>query len=186
MQSRSASLCRRIQNFGFRILCVLHNAHLRGPQHPSVKHKPLLLRVEANAIFLIRLGRLEHGLMDIGVEFLARIAGIEALKSMLLQRANQDAVRHFDAVVQGDEVCVAVLFLEFLSGHSAKGAIEVVDGFDEVAGKALDGKVLCSLGFAFCALLQVAEVGDGAEVFVLRVCVLILGMVKILGKADIP
>jgi hypothetical protein len=169
MQSRSASLCRRIQNFGFRILCVLHNAHLRGPQHPSVKHKPLLLRVEANAIFLIRLGRLEHGLMDIGVEFLARIAGIEALKSMLLQRANQDAVRHFDAVVQGDEVCVAVC-LEFLGGHGAEGAVEVVDGLNEVAGETLDGEVLCSLSFAFCALLQVAEVGDGAEVFVLGMC----------------
>jgi hypothetical protein len=150
-------------------LCVLHNTHLRGPQHSSIQQKSLLLRVEANAIFLVRLGRLEHRLMHIRVELLARIAGVEALQPMLLQRANQNAIRHFDAVVQGDEVCVAVLFLEFLSGHSAKGAIEVVDGFDEVTGKALDGKVLCSLGFAFCALLQVAEVGDGAEVFVLGI-----------------
>jgi hypothetical protein len=123
--------------------------------------------VEANAIFLVRLRRLEHGLMDIRVELLARITGVEALEPMLLQRANQDAVCHFDAVVQGDEVYVSVLLLKLLSGHGAKGAIEVVDGFDEVTGEALDGEVLCGLGLAFCALLEVAEVGDGAEVFVL-------------------
>jgi hypothetical protein len=165
MQSRS--LCRVIARTSG--LCVLHNAHLRRPQNSSIQQKSLLLRVEANAVFLVRLGRLEHRLVHVRVELLARITGVEAFQPMLLQRANQNAICHFDAVVQGDEVCVAVLFLEFLGGHSAKGAIEVVDGFDEVAGEALDGKVLCSLGFALCALLQIAEVGDGAEVFVLGV-----------------
>jgi hypothetical protein len=55
---------------------------------------------------------------------------------------------------------VAVVRLELLSWHGAEGTVEIVDGLDKVAGEALDGKVLCGLGFALGAFLQVAEVGD--------------------------
>lgn len=51
--------------------------------------------------------------------------------------------------------------------HGFEGAVEVVDGFDEVGGKALDGELARGFHVAFGALLQVAEAGDGAEVFVL-------------------
>lgn len=103
--------------------------------------------------------------MDIGVELVAGLGGIEALQAVLLQRADQDAVGHLDTLVQGAQVLVVAL--ELLGGDGGEGAVEVVDRLDEVAGEALDGKVLGGLGLARGALLQVAEVGDGAEVLVL-------------------
>ena len=48
-----------------------------------------------------------------------------------------------------------------------EGAVEVVDGFDEVFGEFGDGEVFGGLDVAFCAVLEVAEVGDRAEVFIL-------------------
>jgi hypothetical protein len=120
--------------------------------------------MKANSILLIRLRRLKHGLMHIGVEFLGRLAGIKSFQAMFLQRADQDAVGHFDAVVQGGQVGVV---RELFGGNGADGAVEVVDGFNEVARETLDREVFGALDLALCALLEVAEVGDGAEVFVL-------------------
>jgi hypothetical protein len=151
-------------------LSVLDHANLGRPQHPPVEQESLLLRVEANSILLVRLRRLEHGLVHIRVELLTRITGVEALEAVFLQRANQDAIRHLDAIMQRDQIGVSILRLELVRGHGAQRAVEVVDALDEVAGEALDGKVLCGLCFALCALLQVAEVGDGAEVLVLHKC----------------
>jgi hypothetical protein len=148
-----------------RSLCVLNNAHLRRPQHPSIKLKSLLLRMKASPIHLIRLRRLEYRLMDIRIKLLALNTRVEAFKSVLLQSVDQDGVGHLDAVVQGNQVCVVAL--ELFGGDGAQRAVEVVDGLDEVPGEALDGEVFCGLGFALCAFLEVAEVGDGAEVFVL-------------------
>ena len=45
--------------------------------------------------------------------------------------------------------------------------LEVVDAGDEVFREVLKGKVSSGLHFAFCAILQVAVVCDGAEIFVL-------------------
>lgn len=53
-------------------------------------------------------------------------------------------------------------------GDGAEGAVEVVDGFDEVGGEAGDGEGAGGVDVAFGSVLKVAEVGDGAEVFVLR------------------
>lgn len=103
--------------------------------------------------------------MDVGVELLAGLRGVEALETVLLQCVDQDAVGHLDALVQGSQVLV--ISLELLGGDGGEGAVEVVDRLDEVAGEALDGEVLGGLGLARCALLQVAEVGDRAEVLVL-------------------
>lgn len=122
--------------------------------------------MEAHAVLLVRHRRHEDGLVNIGIEFLVRGAGVEALEAVLLERGDEDAVRHLEAVVQGDEVGVRVGELGGLDG--GQGAVEVVDALDEVAGEALQGKVLCGLDLALGALLQVAVVGDGAEVFVLR------------------
>jgi hypothetical protein len=68
--------------------------------------------------------------------------------------------------MQRNEVGVATCG-ELLWRNSIQGAVEVVDGLDEVAGESLDGKVFGRGDFALGAVLQVAEVGDGAEVFVL-------------------
>jgi len=139
-------------------LSVLYNANLGRSQCPAVELEALLLCVEASSVLLIRLRRLEDSLVDVGVELLGRLAGVESLQTVLLQRVDEDGVGHLDAVVQGNEV--GVIPLELLFWHSAKGAVEVVDGFYEVAGKALDGEVFSGLDFALGALLEIAEVGD--------------------------
>ena len=146
-------------------LSVLHNADLGGPQDAAVQVEALLLGEEDGAVLLARLRSHEDSLVNVGVELVAGLGGIEALQAVLLQRADQDAVGHLDTLVQRAEVLVVAL--ELLGGDSGEGAVEVVDGLDEVAGEALDGKVLGGLGLARGALLQVAEVGDGAEVLVL-------------------
>ncbi len=53
-------------------------------------------------------------------------------------------------------------------GNGTEGAVEVVDGFDKVFGKFGDGEIFGRLNVAFCTILEIAELGDGAEVFVLR------------------
>ena len=55
----------------------------------------------------------------------------------------------------------------FLRGNGAEGTVEVVDGLDEVFGEVSDGEIFGGLDVAFRAVLEVAEVGDGAEVLVL-------------------
>lgn len=52
-------------------LCVLHNANLRRPQNSPIQLESLLLRVEAAAILLVRLRRLEDRLMNVGIELLS-------------------------------------------------------------------------------------------------------------------
>jgi hypothetical protein len=104
--------------------------------------------------------------MDIGVELLVFGAGVEALKAVLLEGGDEDAVGHLEAVVEGDEVRVFGGELGGVDGGEC--AVEVVDGLDEVAGEALQGEVFGGLNLALGALLEVAVVGDGAEVFILQ------------------
>lgn len=113
--------------------------------------------MEAGSVFLVWLGCLEDGLVDVGVKLLHLLAWVEALEAVLLQCVEEDGVGHLNAVVQRNQV--GVIRLELLGGHGAEGAVQVVDGLDEVAGEALDGEVLCRLGFALGAFLEVAEVG---------------------------
>lgn len=96
--------------------------------------------------------------MDVGIELLRRLRGIESLQAVLLERVDENGVSHLDAVVQGNQI--GVVRLELLLGHGAEGAVKVVDRLDEIAGEALDGKVLCALDFALSALLEVAEVSN--------------------------
>lgn len=116
--------------------------------------------MEASAVLLVWLRGLENRLVDVGVELLCRLRGVESLQAVLLERVYEDVVGHLDAVMKGNQV--GVVRLELLLGNGAEGAVEVVDRLYEVAGKALNGKVLCTLYFALCALLEVTEVGDGA------------------------
>jgi hypothetical protein len=115
--------------------------------------------VEADSILLLWLRCHENRLVNVGVELLASLAGVESLQTVLLQCVDQDAISHLDAVVQSNQIGVSV-WLELVSWHGAKSTVEVVDGFYEVAGEALDGEVFRGLCFAGCAFLEVAEVGD--------------------------
>lgn len=121
--------------------------------------------MKADTILLVWLGCLEDGLVNVGVKLLRGFRGVETLQSMLLERVDENGVGHPDAVVESDEV--GVVRLELVLGDGAKGAVEVVDRLYEIASEALNGKVFCALDFALGALLEVAEVGDGTEVFVL-------------------
>lgn len=92
---------------------------------------------------------------------------IDLLEAVLLQRAEQDALRHLQPVVEVDEVLVGVGAGARLGGDGRERAVEVVDAVDEVFGEFLDGEVAGGFFVAFGAVLEVAEVGDGACEFVL-------------------
>lgn len=70
--------------------------------------------------------------------------------------------------MQGHQVLVGVWRGEGGGLDGGEGPVQVVDGVDEVFGEAGDGEVARGGDFAFRALLQVAEVGDRAEVLVLN------------------
>lgn len=88
---------------------------------------------------------------------------IDFLEPVFLQRAEQDALGHFQPVVEVEEVLVGAVGL----GDGRERPVEVVDAVDEVFGEFLDGEVARGFFVALCAVLQVAEVGDGAGEFVL-------------------
>lgn len=93
---------------------------------------------------------------------------------MLLQRLHHYPLRHLQPIVQILQILDLVADFrfrdgEFLGGDGEEGAVEIVDAVDEVFGEAGDGEVAGGADVAFGAVLEVAEVGDGAEVFVLRV-----------------
>lgn len=145
-------------------LFVLDDADLGGAQHAAVELEALGLDVEDGVVLLAGLGRHEGGLVLVGVELVA--LGLEALEAVPLERLHEDRLGHLDALVQGDEVRVAV-GAELVGGDGGEGAVEVVDAVDEVLGELLDGEVAGALDLALGAVLEVAEVGDGAEALVL-------------------
>lgn len=63
----------------------------------------------------------------------------------------------------------SVLSLELLGGNHAQSAVEVVDTVNKVLGELLDGKVASSLNLTLGAILEVSEVGDSSEAFILKI-----------------
>lgn len=105
--------------------------------------------------------------MQIRIKLLPLLARIEPLEPVLLQRLHQDPLCHRQALVQVDEVLVTVLSPHLLRRHRGERAVQVVHRVHEVFGKSLDGELVRGLDISFRSLLQVAELGDGAEIFVL-------------------
>lgn len=102
---------------------------------------------------------------------------------MLLQRLHHDPLRHLQPIVKVLQILDLVAEFrvrdgEFLGRDGEQGAVEVVDAVDEVFGEAGDGEVAGGADVAFGPLLEVAEVGDGAEVFVLRVLTAVNGVFR--------
>lgn len=87
---------------------------------------------------------------------------------MLFQRLHQYRIRHLQAFVKIHQLLVAIGASNFLGRDGVERAVEVVDALDEVRGETGDGEGFGGVDVAFGALLEVAEVGDGAEVFVLE------------------
>ena len=110
--------------------------------HPGIKHRPFSL------------------------------AWIESFQSMLLQRAHKDVFRHPETGVQVLQVPVCRIFrwLDSISRYALKRAIEVVDTRDQIVREALDGEIPSRFDVALGSVLEVAEVGDRAEIFVLYAC----------------
>lgn len=162
-------------------LFVVHDTDLGGPQHASVKAEALLLRVEHGIVLLVGHGRHKRRLVLVGVELVA--GRVEAFEAVLLERLHQHGLGHLEAVDEVDKVlvgglsstrCIGASFggrlFERLLRHHGQRAVQVVDAVDKVLGELGNGKVAGRLDLALGALLQVAEVGDRPEVFVLEGC----------------
>lgn len=127
-------------------------------------------------ITILQIRRLGHErrLVEIGIEFLRLailrlLAGVEALQTVLREGAHEDVLGHLEAGHEIQQVLVGLGLggVELVGGNGEQGAVEVVDALQEVDGEALDGEVAGAIHVALRALLEVAEVGDRAEVFVL-------------------
>lgn len=149
-------------------LFVLDNADLGGAQHSAVELEALLLNEEDSTVLLVRLRSHESSLLLVGVELLA--LGAETLEAVLLKGVHEDVLGHLETLVQVGEILDAlrsVLDLELLLGNHSKSSVEVVNAVDEVLGELLDGEIFGGFDLTGGALLQVAEVGDGAQALVL-------------------
>lgn len=161
------------------ILEILHV--VTYPENPSIQAEALALSVHHVTVLHLRLGSHEGGLVQVGVKLLGLVldlgAGIEALQTVLLQGVHEDVLGHLqtsDEVVQGS-VLVSPGSTDLLRGHGQQRAVKVVNALQKVLGEALDGEVTGAVHVALGALLQVTEVGNRAEVFVLERKILAMG-----------
>jgi hypothetical protein len=149
-------------------LFVLDDADLGGAEGAAVELEALLLDHEDGAVLLVGHGGHKGGFMLVGVELFA--LGVDALEAVLGEGLDELGLGHLEALVQVGEVLQVLRLLggvELLGGDAGEGVVEDVDALDEVLGEALDGKVAGRLDLALSAVLQVAEVGDGAEALIL-------------------
>ena len=149
-------------------LFVLDDADLGRPKHAAVELEALLLDIEDGVILLSLLRAHEGGLVLVRVELLA--GGVETLQAVLLEGVHEDVLGHLEALVQLNDVLELIVLLGRLKpllGDHGESAVEVVDALDQVLGEALDGELAGVLDLALGPVLEVAEVCDGAQAFVL-------------------
>lgn len=154
----------------FSINLIFYNAYLRSAQDPAVELEALLLHIKHSVVLLVLLVCVhEQGLMLVGVEFLAD--GIEALQAVFLERVHKDGLRHLEALVQVGQILQLLglfLDLEFILRDHGQRAVQVVHAVYKVLGEALNREFAGVLDVALGAILQVTEVGNGTEAFVLK------------------
>lgn len=144
------------------------------PNDAAVQSETLALGVHHIAVLQFRRLGHESGLVEVGVELLGLaldlLTGVEALQTVLLEGAQEDVLGHLEARDEFEEILVGLALdgFELVLGHGQQCAVEVVNALQEILGKALDGEVPGIVLVALGALLEVAEIGDGAEVFVLH------------------
>lgn len=147
-------------------LGVLDDANLGSAEDAAVELEALLLDKEDEVVVLVGLGSHKGGFVLVGVELFA--GGVDALEAVLGEGRHENVLGHLEAVVQVGEVLGLLgLVGEFLGRDGGESAVEVVNALDEVLGELLDGKVARRLDLALGAVLEVAEVGNGAKAFVL-------------------
>lgn len=139
-----------------------------------MKHRPVLL---------IRLRGLERSFVPVRIKLDSHLAvlelrGVESLEPVFLERREHDALSHLQSLIQVLEVlpdrrrrvCADAVGarLERLGIYGPQRAVQVVDAVYQIAGEALERKVLCLLHFAFRLVLEIAVFGYGASPFVLN------------------
>ena len=149
-------------------LCVLHNADFSGAQGTAVELKALLLNVEDRVVLLIWLRGHESRFVLVGVKFLAD--GVDAGEAVLGKGLHENRLRHLETLVEVGQLLEVVVLLgdvKLFLRDSAEGAVEVIDGLDEILCEGLDGEFASRLDLALGAVLEIAEVGDGTKALVL-------------------
>lgn len=141
----------------------------------TVQTETLALGVHHITILHVGEGSHESGLVQVGVELLGLalylLAGVEALQTVLLEGVHKGPLGHLEAVDQVEQflVVIGAFGTKLLRGHGQQRAVEVVNALQQVLGETLNGKVTSSVHVTLGALLQVTEIGDRAEIFVLGV-----------------
>ena len=143
-------------------------------QGSSVKGESFGLGVHDIAVLhVLGLGH-EGSFMQVGVELLGLALGgllrrIESLHTVLLERVHEDVLGHLQT---SDEFHQFLVFpgcrtTELIRWHREEGAVKVVNAFEQVNGEFLNGKVTSAFHVALSALLEVQEVRNGTNIFVL-------------------
>lgn len=91
---------------------------------------------------------------------------------MLGKGLDKNGLGHLDTFVEVGELLEVLRFfrsLKLVGRDHCQGTVKVVNAVDEILCEFLDSKVAGSLDFTSSAILQVAEIGDSAEAFILRI-----------------
>lgn len=165
---------RRKRRKGRTILVVLGDADLGSAEDTSVEPEALALDVHNSTVIVgLGLGH-EGGLVQVGVELLGlaidQFAGVEALQTVSLKGVHEDVLGHLQASNEVEQVLVLLILGsgELLRGHGQQRAVKVINALEEVLGETLDSELAGAIHITLAALLLVAGIGNGSEVFVLR------------------
>jgi hypothetical protein len=133
---------------------ILDDPNLSRPQRPPLQHEPALLRLKHRPRLLPRNRRLEHGLVNVRVEFLP--GRVKLYDPVPAQRLQQLRPRH---LYPRKERCEGGVLGRDRLGHVFQRGGEDVDGREEVLGELLDGVFPCSDFLLVGPFLEVDKVG---------------------------
>jgi hypothetical protein len=136
-------------------------------------------------VLVIGGGGHERGLVQVGIELLGlafdQLGGIEALKAVLLEGVEENALGHvktFDELVES-LVVFSLGSGELFLGHGQQSAVKVVNAVKEILGEALDGEFAGAIHVTLVAFNLVAGFRDCAKVLVLNGH---LSLANVIGK----
>lgn len=115
----------------------------------------------------------ESGLVHVGVELLGLalnlLAGVKALKTMLLKCVHENVLSHLQTLNKLEEGLILRCLgsIELIRGHGQQRAVKVINALEKVLSKSLDSELASTIHIALSAFLKVTEIGDRAKVFVL-------------------
>lgn len=143
------------------------------PQDSSVQSETLALGVHDIAVLHTLILGHKGSLVQVGVELLMlalnEISRVESLNTVLLERAHEDSLGHLQTGNKIQQVLVGLSLgaTELVLRHGKQGTVEVVNALEQVNGELLDGEAAGLFHVTLCALLEVEEVRDRTDIFVL-------------------